>query len=231
MAAKNVKIPKKDAGEARSDELLDLAHIPFSLRDPVLKMTSESAISGNLPTIFVGIVDEQYNEGTWKKHVARISQLFRIDNSSYIGEIMAKARGQNRIDGEELARQMTSAIDVINTFGVDTIRLVGLGVHGAIALHQSLESLIRGWDTVPWSQKTVQFVALDDSQDSAYLNFCKAPCLKQLCGSVQFYKTMDYNDYGFLEMGVPNIGDLSGQLEKLLAKQQNSAARENSKKE
>ena len=134
---------------AKQVQILDLAHIPFSLQGPVLKMTSESAISGNLPTIFVGIVDEQYTEGTWKKHVARISQLFRIDNSSYIGEIMAKARGQNRIDGEELARQMTNAIDVINTFGVDTIRLAGLGVHGAIALHQSIESLIRGWDTVP----------------------------------------------------------------------------------
>jgi len=166
-------------------------------------------------------VDEQYTPDMWKKHVERISRLFRIDDPTCIAEIMAKAQGQNRIDGEQLGRQMTSAIDVINTLGVGTIRLVGLGVHGAVALHQALESLIRGWDTVPWSQKAVQFVALGDSEDSVYLNFCKALCLKQLCGSVQFYKTMDYNDYGFLEFS--HIGALSGQLEKLLLKQQESA--------
>jgi len=197
-------------------------------------MTAETAITGNLPTIFVGIVDEDYTEGMWKQHVERISHLFHIDDPDCKGEIMVKDRGPNAIDGQQLGLQMTNAIDVINSLGVNAIRLVGLGIHGAPALHQALESLVRGWNAVAWNNKTVQFVALGDSETGSYLNFCKALCLQQLCGSVQFYNTMDYNDYGFLDLSKSHLEGLCPhQLGKLLGevKQQNSAAGENSRKE
>jgi len=63
-------------------------------------------------------------------------------------------------------------------------------------------------------------------------HFLQVLGLKQLCGSVQFYKTMDCNDYGFLDKS--HLEDLCPEhLEKLLGivKQQNSASEENSRME
>jgi len=198
----------------------DNAHIPVSLRDPILKMSAESAITGNIPTIFVGVVDEQYTDGMWQRHLTRLSSLFHINDSKCVGEIKVKNRGQNQneIDGEQLGRDMSAAIEVININVVQAIRIVGMGIHSAIGVHDALESLVRGWN-LPWDQKIVQFVALGDSRESDYLNFCKALCLKQICGTIQFYHTMDYNNFGFLDLSNKNLAHLSKEnLEQLLAK-------------
>jgi len=227
MAAKKFigKKEQKLSSQADFNELHD-AHIPVSLRDPVLKMSADSAIIGNIPTIFVGVVDEQYTDAMWTKHAERLSHLFGIDDPTCIAEIKVKNRGPRTIDGEQLGRDMTAAINVMNSLEASAIRIVGMGIHSALGVHDALESLVRGWN-LPWEQKMVQFVALGDSREGDYLNFCKALCLKKLCGSIQFYKTMDYNNFGFLDLN-RNLANLSPEkLQEILAdlnvaKQQNT---------
>jgi hypothetical protein len=195
----------------------DDAHIPASLRDPVLVLTSEPAYTGELPTVFVGIVDGDYTEEIWNCHADRLASLFNITNPNVILQIKIRNRGNNTIDGVQLGRDMTAAIEKINGNPVDAIRIVGMGLHSAIAVHQALESLVRGWN-VPCDQKKVQFVALGDSAQSDYLNLCKSFCLKKLCSTLQFYTTMDYNDFGFLDLDRSKLGNMTPEnLERLLS--------------
>lgn len=191
---KKQKVQKLSSEEAELDE----AHIPVSLRDPVLRMSAEDAIIENIPTVFVGVVDKDYSDNMWKKHVDRMSHLFRID-ANYVCEIKVKNLGNSQIDAVQLGLDMTAAIDVMNSRVFQAIRIVGLGIHSAIAVHDALESLVRGWNLLP-ENKIVQFVALGDSKESDYLILCKALCLKKICGCVQFYTTMDYNNFGFLDL-------------------------------
>jgi len=217
MATDKEKRPKVLSSQADSDDGSD-AHIPVSLRDPVLTMHSESAFVGNIPTIFVGVVDEEYTETMWRNHADRLARLFGIAHAIFIGEIKVRCRRQDQIDGEQLGRDMSVAIDAINSNVVGKIRIVGLGKSSAIGVHAALESLIRGWN-LPWDQKQVQFVALGDSKENHYLNFCKSVCLKQVCHTVQFYSTMDYNDFGFLDLDNRKFGNLTNdQLRGLMAR-------------
>lgn len=120
------------------------------------------------------------------------------------------------VDGAQLGQDMTGTINALNTTPVDTIRIVGMGKHSAIAVHQALESLVHGWN-IPYDQKKVQFVALGDSAERDYLNLCKNFSLKKFCGTIQFYNTTDYNDFGFLDLDRSNLGNLSQEkLERLL---------------
>jgi hypothetical protein len=198
MAANEGKKPQKPSSKANSDEV-DRAHIPVSLRDPVLTMMTDTAFVGNIPTIFVGIVDQDYTESMWTNHSGRISHLFGIDQPQFVREIKVRNRGENQIDAKQLELDVNAAIELLNINVVPTIRIVGLGIHGASAVYEELESLVRGWN-LSWEEKKVQFVALGDSQESVYLNFCKAVCLKKICRTIQFYSTMDYNRFGFLEL-------------------------------
>jgi len=202
----------------------DDAHIPESLRDPVLKMTSENAYTGCLPTVFIGIVDSDYTEDMWNNHATRLSKLFNISQQTGFIEIKVRNRGDDQVDAVQLGRDMSAAIDALSSANVDIIRIVGMGIHGAIAVHEAIESLVRGWNKT-WTDKNVQFVALGDAKDSVYLKLCKRMCLKNVCASVQFYLTMDYNNFGFLDFDKRNLSEMSPEklaklLEKLQAKQQ-----------
>lgn len=75
MASK--KGTKQSLGQALEyDALKHDAHIPESLRDPVLVFASEPASVGPIPTVFVCIVDEDYTEDMWKRHSNRLANLF-----------------------------------------------------------------------------------------------------------------------------------------------------------
>ena len=209
MAANKGKKPQKPSDQNALDELD--AHIPLSLRGPVLKLSSEPAHVGDLPSVFIGIVDDDYTEEMWNRHLGQISSLFNISNAL---QIKVRNRG-NMVDGKQLGQEMTRVIDEVNgTHGM--IRIVGMGMHSALAVYQAVESLVRGWD-LPWEEKTVQFVALGDSAKRDYLNLCKQMCLNSLCASIQFYTTMDYNDFGFLDLARTNPENMSHEkLEALL---------------
>jgi len=200
-------------------DLVRQAHIPMSLRDPVLEMTSAHAYTGCLPTVFVGIVDNDYPEEMWNAHATRIAKLFNVSQDTGLQEIKIRSISKNLIDGEQLGREIDSAINFINSQSIKDgkIRIVGMGIHSAIAVHEALASLVRGWD-LPWADKRVQFVALGDSSESDYLNLCKRMCLKKLCGGIQFYMTMDYNNVGFLDLDSRNLQRMNPEaLAKLLA--------------
>jgi len=182
-------------------DLVRQAHIPVSLRDPVLEMTSAVAYTGYLPTVFIGVVDNDYTEEMWNAHAIRLAKLFNVSQETGLQEIKLRSIGTNQIDGEQLGREIDSAINFINMQNMkgDKIRIVGMGIHSAIAVHEALESLVRGWD-LPWEDKKLQFVALGDSSGSDYLNLCKRMSLKKICKIIQFYSTMDYNNVGFLDL-------------------------------
>ena len=149
----------------------------------------------------------------WTRHMNKIIHLFKI-GEGYFGCIKIPPQGENLIDGSILEQQMTTAIDAINEINVQEIRIVGMGVSGALGVFQALESLVRGWN-LSWEHKKVQFVALGDSKDRVYLNFCKRLCLKKICATVHFYLTMDYNNFGYLDLDRIPITDVN-QVEELL---------------
>jgi len=215
MAANKGKKREKLLGQEDSG---DNAHIPVSLRAPLLRMSAENAITGNIITIFIGVVDEQYTDNMWEMHFRRLSNLFHIDDPHCFAVIKVKNRGQDEIDAGQLGLDMSAAIDVINANVVQAIRIVGMGNRGAIGVHKAMEALVRGWN-LPWDQKIVQFVALGDSQDHVYLMLCQNLCLGQICASVQFYNTMNYDNFGFLDLSRINLSQLNKEaLEQLLAK-------------
>jgi hypothetical protein len=92
---------------------------------------------------------------------------------------------------------MITAISGINSVNITQLRIVGLGAGSSGAISDAIESLIRSWN-VEWENKSVQFVALGESLDFHYLNFCKSLCMKKLCGVLQYYNTMDYSPFGYL---------------------------------
>ena len=207
-----------------SSALLDQAHIPFSLRDVLLVMSSNEAYTGNIPTIFVGVVDEDYSDTMWMKHAKRIAHLFRfeIDPCSY--HVKVTGDEGNCINAEKMGQDVLEAIDMINNFKQEhnypykLIRIVGMGIHSAPGVHIAMETLVKGWN-LEWDKKAVQFVALGDSIQGTYFNICKSLCLKKICVQVQFYKTMDYDQFGYYrsEMnedleGVQNFASFMGQM-------------------
>ena len=178
------------------------AHIPFSLRDPVLLMSSDEAYTGNVPTIFVGVVDEDYTEEMWNNHATRIMQLFKFDiKHSHFIKVKGE-RSKSSINSDQMGEDVSEAIEKINSleqthnYTFNVMRIVGMGIHSAIGVHIALEALVKGWN-LQWNEKAVQFVALGDSVQGSYLNFCKSLCLKKICAEVQFYKTMDYDQFGY----------------------------------
>ena len=181
--------------------------IPASLQDPMLRMTAANAITGNLPTIFIGVVDNDiYPESEWNKKRDQILHLFGIDNNpTCVLEIKVKDEQKSVQDGAyygaQLDPQVKHAIDGINLWGLTpplAINVVTLGAHTIPELQEALESLVRGWNTVSPDQKAIQFITVSGSGKN--LQFCKNLCLKKLCGSVQVYHTNNYNAYGFFKL-------------------------------
>ena len=108
------------------DPLEQDAHIPVSLRDPVLELSSALPYIGDLPTVFVGIVDEAYTEEMWKRHAERISSLFQITDPNMVCEIKIRSLGDNTIDGSQLGKDMTAAINALAKTPVEMVRIVGI---------------------------------------------------------------------------------------------------------
>ena len=182
----------------------DNVHIPVLLQDSLL-MSSTQVIIGNIPTIFIGVVDKDYTEATWKSHVDRIEHLFQIEAKYCLHHIQVKGAEINRINEEQMGRDVSIAIEKINSlkqehnYTFELIRIVGMRIHSAIEVHTAMEAIVKGWN-LEWDKKTIQFVALGDSIQGSYLNFCKSLCLNKICAKVQFYKTADYDQFGSVRM-------------------------------
>lgn len=174
------------------------AHIPLALQSPALVITAEPTQVSRMPTFFVGIVDSDYPEGHWRDHCDRIKRLFEITDASLSAEIKVMNRGNQTVDDQQLALDIRRALECINGESFDRMRIVRLGIGGSIVVDVALESLIRGWN-IPWTNKNVQIVAVGESHDNHYMNFCKMLRLKELCHSVQYYNTMDYNVFGYVD--------------------------------
>jgi len=180
------------------------AHIPTTLRDPLLVMSFADTTTGNISTIFVGIVDNSYTTQMWDRHKLRIANLFNITDQNCIGDVQVHSLNGNTVDAQRLGQDMSTAIDAVNRSQIKVLRIVGLGVGSSLAVTEALESLICGWG-IPSSEKEVQFVALGESKGCHYLNFCKSLCLKKTCKCIHYYNTMDYNAFGFLRLDIRNL--------------------------
>ena len=176
------------------------ANIPVNLLDPLLVMSWEDAFRGILPTIFVGIVDDNYTDDMFEEHANRFKKLFAVNpaTTASVKIIGIQRAGKNVVDDSALAEAVKTAMHVLNHLETKVIRIVGLGRGSAVVVGQSLEYLIRAWNIDP-SEKQIQFVALGESEDFHYLNFCKGLCLKKICKTIQFYCTRYYNIFGCLE--------------------------------
>ena len=176
-------------------------NIPFLIQDSLLNLSSSNACTGNVPTIFIGVVDDDYTNNTWMNHANRISKLFKFDIDSSVYHIQVKGENSFTIDAEHMGRDVIETLRKINNSeqennDIGILRIVGMGIHSAIGVHVALEALIKGWK-LQWDKKMVQFIALGDSKQGTYMNFCKSLCLKKICAKVQFYKTMDYDMFGY----------------------------------
>lgn len=198
-------------------DAVHLPHVPISLRAPCVTMSWSDPLTGNQASIFVGIVDDTYTNEMWNRDVTRLRTLFGITDDSSVGELMVASIANKMVDSEKLKSDMFSAMELINRSQIQQLRIVGLGVGSSPAVTDALESLLRGWNT-PEDCRHVQFIALGESADYHYLNFCKSLSLKKLCKSLQYYNTMDYNDYGFLRNAFfsTGIGMTEEQLQRVL---------------
>jgi len=175
----------------------DFAHIPIALEGPLLTMTFNDPHIGDCITIFVGIVDETYTDAEWTTHRNRLATLFGITDPSCCIEIQIGNLGDRRIDAGKLLAQTIAATNLINQCKPKVLRIVGLGVGTSEIITDALEHLIRKWD-IPLEDKHVQFISLGESRNFHNLNFTRRLCMKQICKTLQYYNTMDYNSFGRL---------------------------------
>jgi hypothetical protein len=161
-------------------------------------MQASAATPGNIPTIFVGIVDgTKYTNEMWEHHKNLLACLFGItEMAQWVREIKVQGLSARVVDGSSLQQQFREAMDVINRSCIKCLRIVGLGVGSSDSVTEALASLIREWN-IPKREKEVQFVALGESPDYHYLNFCKSLCMKEECKHLQYYNTMDFNEQGY----------------------------------
>jgi len=186
------------------------AHIPYLLVDPVIVVRTERPYTGEVPTIFVGFVHEEfyqqyYTDRQWQNDAERIGRLFRFDVNNNTFHFKIKTGNQaEEIDYELLRTQTDEAIQMINRARTKKLRIIGLGFGWSNAIPEALESLIRAWN-MPLNEKEIQLVAVGDSKYAHYLKFCQSICLKQLCNQVQYYNTMDYKENGCLRSDIGRI--------------------------
>jgi len=181
----------------------DGTHIPTNIQDPSILISALPTVLGPWPTIFVGIVNSRYTDEMWNNHKEQIVNLFGISGPNATYDIRIQG-SDTQVDADNLRRDMAAAANVVNANPINGLRIVGLGVGTAISVTQSLETLIRSWQR-PAAEKEVQFVALGESSDGHYLQFCKNLCLKQVCKSIQYYCTQDYDKDGRLDVDRPNL--------------------------
>jgi hypothetical protein len=178
------------------------AHIPLALRDPGIFMSSrDMATPPDVPTVFVGIINNDFNEETWNNCIDALRKLFNI--TKHYGEIkVLPSRDESSIvDSNTLGPSMTSALTAVNTgvFEGVGLRIVRIGPNSSLSVFEALESLLKGWRQ-DFDKKHIQFVTTGDSGDNENFNFCKWICIMRLCNTIEFYNTMDYNTYGFADL-------------------------------
>ena len=152
-------------------------------------------------TIFIGIVNEHYLDEDWEKHKQRFMALFRITDTSFIMEIKISSIefGSHILNSTKLAEDTTTVMQIINCLETNQLRFLHMGAGHGYAVDDSIESLIRGWDK-PEKEKHIQYINHGESKNFHSLNFCKRLCMKQLCGTLQFYNTDDFTNFGYYDL-------------------------------
>jgi hypothetical protein len=141
----------------------------------------------------------------WQQHVTAIKQLFLIPDESVLAELKLGSIGP-QVDAVQLNQDIQKATTAVNRAQIKLLRIVGLGIGSSPAVSEALESLIRCWN-IPPGEREVLFIALGESLDFHYLNFCKSLCLNQIVKCLHYYNTLDYNNFGFLNAyRSPGIG-------------------------
>jgi len=173
--------------------------IPSELHSPVLLMQASAAKPGNIPTVFVGIVEETiYTSDKWEQDKSQIARLFGItDMARWTREIKVSASlSTGMVDRTSLQQQVIAALEVINISNIKSLRIVRLGSGSSISVTKALESLIRKWN-IAKSEKEVHFIGLGESDDYQDLNFCKRLCMKEECERLLYYNTNDFDKRGY----------------------------------
>ena len=173
--------------------------IPTALQAPVLTMSavSPATVTADLPTIFIGMIDDDYTEDTWHNDMQQIGRIFRISGEKNIAQIKIKKAGAF-VNTQEFGNEVIAAGSQINQLKPTAIRIVGLGFATSSFVADALATLIRSWQISP-NEKHVQFITLGDSEDCHNLNFCKDLCLKQECKTLQYFSVSDYDIFGNLK--------------------------------
>ena len=175
------------------------ADIPFVVRDPGLLMSGQAiSTEPGIPTIFIGIVDDKaYTNKMWTSDVTRIGALVKVDRE-LIGEIKVHPRQEasNQVDADTLHVPLANALNRLNQWNKDTIRIVSLGKGSSDIMFDSFKGLVAGWNQ---NNKQIQFVTAGDTADRDFLEFCKWLCMKKMCHSILYYDTLDYDIMGMLD--------------------------------
>ena len=113
-----------------------IASIPVNLLDPLLAMSWEDADSGTLPTIFVGIVDDNYTDVMFEEHANRLKKLFTVNptTTASVKIIGIQRAGKNVVDDSALVEAVKTAKQVLNHLETKVIHIVGLGRGSAVKL-------------------------------------------------------------------------------------------------
>jgi len=130
------------------------AHIPSALRSPALMMQASAAIPGNIPTIFVGIVDgSNYTNDMWEHHKNLLALLFDItEMAQWVREIKVQSLSALVVDGSSLQQQFKEAVDMINRSHIQYLRIVGLGKGSSESVTNALKFMIQEW-SIPKKRK------------------------------------------------------------------------------
>jgi len=172
--------------------------IPTVIQAPVLTMStvSHAIVTVDIPTIFVGLVDDEYTEDTWHNDTQQIGRIFQISGEQTIAQIKIKKAGAF-INTQEFGSEVSSAGSRMNQLKPTAIRIVGLGFATSSFVADALSALIDSWQ-IPSNEKHVQFITLGDSPDCHNLNFCKDLCLRGSCKTLQYFNVSDYDIFGNL---------------------------------
>jgi len=181
-------------------------YIPMAIRAPGLKMSASSVkIDMDVPTIFIGVINKNYTEDMWETDAGKMCKLFSCAfNVACLMKIPSVSEDELDIDSNSLDQTMERALQFINSKQVNCVRIVRIGSGASISINEALQSLIEGWNPPPPKkpeilQKTVIFVTCGDSKYCSTLQFCKTLCLLGKCNTLEYYDTLDYNSYGYLD--------------------------------
>jgi hypothetical protein len=169
--------------------------IPTMLKAPMLTMSASNPITQDIPTIFVGLVDNSYTDDNWNHDKQQIGRLFQI--TGLLMEIKVTMAGEF-YNIPEFGNQMSVATGQINQLQIQAIRIVALGFATRSFVTEALAELVRSWQ-ISAVNKELQFITLGDSEDCHCLNFCKDLCLEGRCKLLHYFNVSDYDIFGNLK--------------------------------